>query len=486
MQDIFPRIIQGGMGVAVSSWQLARAVSLMGQLGVVSGTAIDLVLARRLQDGDPEMCRALAEFPDQTIAQHIIDRYYIEGGKPANKPYVSVPMYTMQPRRDLVELAICGGFVEVWLAKDGHSGVVGINLLEKIQLPHLSILYGAMLAGVDYVIMGAGIPTQIPGALDALAQHEQASYRVDVIGAGDTTYYTTLDPRQILTLSLPPLKRPNFLAIISSVTLAKMLVAKSSGKVNGFVVEGATAGGHNAPPRGKVKLNERGEPIYGDRDTVDLAQLAEIGLPFWLAGSFATPEKVQKALESGAAGIQAGSIFALCNESGLRAEMKQSAIRLALAGELDIFTDPVASPTGYPFKVAQLPMTLAMQDHYEQRPRCCDIGRLREPYVTPEGAIGYRCSAEPLKNFVMKGGTEAETVGRKCLCNGLMANIGLGQIHKKDGYHEEDLVTMGDDCSFVHELLKDGKTSYSAADAIAYLCQSIGANMPFASVLVAE
>ena len=48
-----PVIIQGGMGVAVSSWHLAREVSRAGHLGVVSGTALDAVLARTLQDGDP-------------------------------------------------------------------------------------------------------------------------------------------------------------------------------------------------------------------------------------------------------------------------------------------------------------------------------------------------------------------------------------------------------------------------------------------------
>ena len=70
-----PMIIQGGMGVAVSSWQMARAVALAGELGVVSGTALDAVLARRLQDGDPggHGVRALAHFPDQRLAGRILD-----------------------------------------------------------------------------------------------------------------------------------------------------------------------------------------------------------------------------------------------------------------------------------------------------------------------------------------------------------------------------------------------------------------------------
>ncbi|MDE3217251.1 MAG: nitronate monooxygenase, partial [Gemmatimonadota bacterium] len=48
-----PTVIQGGMGAGVSNWMLARAVSLRGQLGVVSGTVIDTIFVRRLQDGDP-------------------------------------------------------------------------------------------------------------------------------------------------------------------------------------------------------------------------------------------------------------------------------------------------------------------------------------------------------------------------------------------------------------------------------------------------
>ncbi len=45
-----PEIIQGGMGVGVSSWQLARQVSMNGQLGVVSGTAVAVTFSRRLQE----------------------------------------------------------------------------------------------------------------------------------------------------------------------------------------------------------------------------------------------------------------------------------------------------------------------------------------------------------------------------------------------------------------------------------------------------
>ena len=77
-----PAIIQGGMGAGVSDWRLARAVSAQGQLGVVSGTALDVILARRLQSGDPggHMRRGLDRFPVPAIAKRIWHRYYVPGG----------------------------------------------------------------------------------------------------------------------------------------------------------------------------------------------------------------------------------------------------------------------------------------------------------------------------------------------------------------------------------------------------------------------
>ena len=82
-EEVLPRIIQGGMGVGVSSWKLASTVSRLGQLGVVSGTALDCALARRLQLGDlgGNVRRALSHFPIPDMAQRIVDKYWVEGGK---------------------------------------------------------------------------------------------------------------------------------------------------------------------------------------------------------------------------------------------------------------------------------------------------------------------------------------------------------------------------------------------------------------------
>src|SRR5690606_9239981 len=129
------------------------------------------------------MRRAMAAFPEPAVSERALSRYFVEGGLPADKPYQLTPMAHMQMSRNLNELTMLANFVEVYLAKEGHDGVVGINYLEKIQLPTLPSLLGAMIAGVDYVAVGAGIPRQIPAILDAFASGRPAEMKVDVEGA---------------------------------------------------------------------------------------------------------------------------------------------------------------------------------------------------------------------------------------------------------------------------------------------------------------
>lgn len=458
------------MGVAVSNWKLANAVSRLGALGVVSGTALASVLARRLQSGDADgaMRRALAHFPIPAVVERLLARYYVPGGKSATAPFNGVPMPTLEPGPALTELTIAANFTEVYLAKSGHEGVVGINLLEKIQLPTLASLYGAMLAGVDYVLMGAGIPRSIPGVLDRFAAGEPAEQKIDVAGAQPGEEHSMrLDPAAFFGGSAPRLTRPLFLAIVASATLALTLAKKSNGQVDGFIVEGEVAGGHNAPPRGPLQLNARGEPVYGPRDVPELAKIREIGRPFWLAGGQARPERLAAALELGATGIQVGTAFAFCDESGVEPELKRRMIRASRAGTANVFTDPAASPTGFPFKVATLPGTVADPAVYAARERVCDLGYLRQPYRQADGSIGYRCAAEPVEAYLRKGGELADTVGRACLCNGLMATVELGQL--RHGTAEPAIVTAGNEVTDLARLVRDGEERYSAADVIRYL-----------------
>jgi NAD(P)H-dependent flavin oxidoreductase YrpB (nitropropane dioxygenase family) len=456
------------MGVAVSDWRLANAVARLGEMGVVSGTALDAVLVRRLQLGDEggHMRRAMARFPIPGVAQAVHDRFFRPEGLTPGKPFAAISMPTQRMSLAREQITVLAAFVEVALAREGHDGPVGINLLTKIQMPNLALLYGAMLAGVDYVLMGAGIPREIPSALDALARHQPASLRLDLEDAapGEVEELRFDPAAHWAGAAAPALRRPSFLAIVASNTLATMLGKKAARRVDGFVVEGPTAGGHNAPPRDRAVSPTTGEPVYGERDVVDLEGIRALGLPFWVAGGAGWPGRLAEALRAGAAGIQVGTLFAYCDESGIAEELRRSVLESVVRGDAQVRTDGRASPTGFPFKVVAWSGDPAAR---VERPRVCDLGYLREPYRRGDGTVGYRCASEPEEQFVAKGGAPEETPGRMCLCNGLFSTVGLGQ-RREGGAVEPPLVTSGDDLARLAEFL-GGRTHYAAADAVRWL-----------------
>ena len=467
MAEHLPVIIQGGMGIAVSNWQLARTVSLQGQLGVVSGTAIDNVMARRLQDGDKsgETRRALKHFPNQEVVQRILTKYFIDGGKASDVPYVMVPKITLEQKREAQEILVVANFVEVWLAKEGHHGLVGINFLHKIQMTTAASVLGALIAGVDYIIMGAGIPRELPKLIRQLTELKVGSVPVDVIGGSSAL--TTINPLDFVNADTK-LKKPKFLAIISVDVLGTYLARDEETRPDGFIIEHNSAGGHNAPPRGKYELDQSGEPIYGPKDIADLEKMKKLGLPFWLAGTYGNPERVKEALEAGAAGVQVGTLFAISNHSGFSEKTRKQLIEKLKSDTLEIKTDIKASPTSFPIKIAKLEGHTSTVEGFALRPKLCDLGYLREPVMSESGRTIYRCPSEPEDQFIKKGGAVEDIDGRKCLCNGLMANIGLPQV-RRDGYVEAPIVTLGSDIEGAKYLLRSHPDGYGADEAVKWL-----------------
>jgi len=104
---------------------------------------------------------------------------------------------------------------------------------------------------------------------------------------------------------------------------------------------------------------------------------------------------------------------------------------------------------------------------YQSRPRICDLGGLREPYRRADGSVGYRCPGEPVGDFVRKGGLAADTVDRKCLCNGLTATAGFAQT--RAGVPEPALVTAGNELADLARLSDPGEDYYTASDVVDYL-----------------
>lgn len=484
-----PAVIQGGMGVWISWWVLARIVSMMGGLGVVSGTALEVVYARLLQQGDPggHARRAFAELARRRPAlaedlQRILERYFLEGGKAPDAPFLPVPVWNLrrvdgevsgwEPSRELQVLTIAANFAEVWLAKEGHAGLVGVNYLRKIERPLPWAIYGAMLAEADHVIVGAGAPPEIPGLLRRLARHEAASLPLKVHGAGSEAFSVLARPRTLVGESEDVLPMPRFLAIVASFGLAQALASDPATRPYGFIIEGAGAGGHSAPP-GKRSFDAQGRPVlvYTDEDRADVGAIAGLGLPFWLAGSYASPQALREAFAAGARGVQIGTVPALSGQSGLRADLRAQILKLVADGGIEVAADALVSPTGFPFKIAKVPGTLADADVYEKRERVCDLGQLQVAYKTPEGGLGFRCPAEPVEDFVRKGGRAQNTAGRACLCNGLMSTAGLAQV-RAGGYVEPAIVTLGEDLRSVRALLASlppGQSTYSIGKALRFI-----------------
>jgi nitronate monooxygenase len=453
-----PKIIQGGMGVNISSPRLARAVSMESRpgretMGTISGVTLEKVMLRKLQQGGSDadlIIEVLEKFPYNQRAKKIINAYY----KKTNK---GIPVIGVNSSPFLIWCIICANYVWVKLAKQGHNNPISINYLEKISMPHLYSIFGAMLAEVDFITMGAGIPIQIPKVLESFCEGKTATYKIPVHGSDD--FEMSFNPETFCEEGIPKLKRPGFIPIISSNVLGTMLKKKlPEGSISGFVVEEPTAGGHNAPPRNKVD--------YGPKDVVNYAEIAELGLPFWIAGSYASPGKLKEVISLGASGIQAGSIFALSNESGMMDEIRKQIRTYGFNGTLKVRTDMKISPTGFPFKVVQLDKTASEDDIYESRKRICDQCALVTLYKKENGSIGYRCPSEPVEDYVSKGGKIEDTYQRGCVCNGLITTAGL-RLSGEDC--EPPIVTLGDNVGFLKHLMKHERDSYCASDAIKYL-----------------
>ena len=328
-----------------------------------------------------------------------------------------------------------------------------------------------MLAGVDAILMGAGIPREIPQLIRDFADGKPGHLSIDSERPnGMDAPILEFDPMESFGAA-PKLAKPAFLAIVTAEVLASYLARNEVTRPDGFVVEHHSAGGHNAPPR-RMQETETG---YGPLDEPNFQKIADVGLPFWLAGGRSTPESVANAIALGAQGVQVGSLFALSNESGLLDKYRQEMLAAARKGNLRVRTDHRASPTGFPFKVVEMPGTVGEEGTYKARPRLCDLGYLRSSHIDEAEKVTYRCSAEPDSPFLKKGGEEDDLRERICLCNGLMAAIGLGQ-ERADGYKEAPLLTLGTTTGDVEAMLKVHPDGWSATDVIDRLLSGMPAN----------
>jgi nitronate monooxygenase len=131
------------------------------------------------------------------------------------------------------------------------------------------------------------------------------------------------------------------------------------------------------------------------------------------------------------------------------------------------------SPTGFPFKVAQLNRTLTDEDVYIARRRYCDLGLLKQIGLSKPDDEGMRhlfqrCSAGPVEEFISKRGLLHNSERKRCLCNGLLASAGLGQVGTQTGELQEEpaIVTLGNNLGGIRKLSRHGQIVYRSKNVV--------------------
>lgn len=441
-----PRLIQAGMGVHISSAHLANATARLGALGVVSSAGLRHTVLEEVRAGQTDVIAAAKTFPFPDYVNELLA--FAPGGA---KHHQAVPVDVPDARRAAYprRLSTIAAYVEVKRAKAGHDGKVGINVMWKCALTVLPSIYGAMLAGVDVLLCGAGVPMELPDMVVKLRRGEDLSY--EPLTGGTTHVHLEIaqdKPEAHLSRFAPPKMIP----ILSNFAFPKRLLdtwQKTYGVAPfAFVLENHAAGGHNAPPRNKTDFTAQ-----DDLETY-FEKVRALGVPIYVAGDFqngGTREDYQYWRARGAYGIQVGSRFALCTDSGMRADLREQIIAGNRAGTTQIETSPRFSPTGYPLKFVKLPGTLAQSELYQARARVCDRMYLAQSHFreNADGTVteSYLCPAQPAKQYVRGGGEEADLEGRICLCNALLATAGFYTDS------EVPLITLGQSGAQVKESL---------------------------------
>lgn len=431
-----PRLIQAGMGVHISSAHLANTTSRLGALGVVSGAALRHVLVEDVRRGDAQAIELARTFPLPQYVEDVLA--YAPGGRKHQQP-VPVDVPDLLQGALAKRLATIGAYVEVKRARQGHQGKVGINVMWKCSLTVLPTIYGAMLAGVDALICGAGVPMELPDIVRCIREGHDLHY-AQLTGTGThVSMKIAQDHPQDLLAGQP---EPHLMPILSNYAFSRRMLdvweKNYQARPFAFILENHQAGGHNAPPRNKATFT-------ADDDLATyFPKVLQLGVPIYVAGDFregGSRHDFEEWLERGAYGIQVGSRFALSADSGMREDLREQIVAGNASGELKVETSNVMSPTGYPIKFVALEKSVADPEVYAERPRVCNRGYLTQSHfeTLPDGTIRetYVCPAMPDWQYMRLGGSPEELADRVCLCNALLSTAGFYDDM------EPPLVTLG-------------------------------------------
>lgn len=328
------------MGVGVSLHSLARAVAREGGAGIVSSACLDRLVSKRT-------------------------------GK-------KVSIYEAV-------------YEEISLSKVA-GGVAGINIMAALLRDYDESVKGAIDAGADFIISGAGLP-----------------------------------------LNLPAIQKPGDTALIPIVSSARALeiICKKWERLgyrpDAVVLEGPLAGGH---------LGFRLQDLDLDANRLEnlLPPVKDAArkygdFPVFVAGGIYTHEDIVRFLSLGADGVQMGTRFLATEESDATPAYKEAVIA-SRESDIVVAHDP-GSPCGLPFRVIKSsPMYVSALQH-RRKPKC-DKG-----YVLMKDAEG-KFSVCPAKKS-----NEHDF----CICNGLLSSAGYNSDK------EEGLYTVGTNAARIDRIV---------------------------------
>ena len=286
-------IIVGGMGVDISTAELALEAARLGGIGHISDALVHDVSDRRF---DTEFVKEKTKFYKHNIDNSDKSIIQFDLGKLAEATRLHVGR-TMD-------------------AKTGN-GLVFLNCMEKLTMngPRETLqvrLNSALDAGIDGITLSAGLHL---GSFGLMAEHKR--FRDAKLGI-----------------------------IVSSVRALQLFLRKTA-RLNRLpdyvIIEGPLAGGHLGFGMDWAQYDLA--TIVGE--VAQFLKAEQLDIPLVAAGGIFTGTDAVNFLQNGAAAVQVATRFTIANECGLPDKVKQEYFK---ASEEDIIVNGV-SPTGYPMRM---------------------------------------------------------------------------------------------------------------------------------------
>lgn len=291
-KELVPIMI-GGMGVDISTAELALEAARLGGVGHISDALVHDVSDRRF---DTEYVKGKTKFYRANI----------------NNSDKSSVQFNLGQLAEATKLHV-GKTME---AKRG-DGMVFVNVMEKLTMngPRETLqvrLNSALDAGIDGITLSAGLHL---GSFALMADH--------------------------------PRFRDAKLGIIVSSVRALQLFLRKTARLDRFpdfvVIEGPLAGGHLGFGMDWAQYDLASIVA----EIVAYMKVEQLDIPLIAAGGIFTGSDGVSFLESGAAAIQVATRFTIANECGLPGKAKQAYVK---ASEEDVIVNTI-SPTGYPMRM---------------------------------------------------------------------------------------------------------------------------------------